>query len=95
MGCLAPKVGAPKVDAPKFEVIPATRHRHFPSSLSMLYRSASSITTMTSTCRSFSLKEKRDAVRSIEFMIQNGYSKSMSCRSIGIPILTTNAGVKS
>ena len=42
---------------------------------------------MTSTRCSFSLREKRDAVHSIEFMIQNGYSESMSCCIIGIPIL--------
>ncbi len=45
------------------------------------------IPTMAGTRRSYCLKEKRHAVHSINFMIERGDSKTMSCRSVGIPIL--------
>jgi hypothetical protein len=45
------------------------------------------IPTMAGTRRSFYLKEKRDAVHSINFIIERGYSKTMSCCSVRIPIL--------
>ncbi len=45
------------------------------------------IPTMAGTRPSYCLKEKRNAVRSIDFMIEPGYSKTMPCRSLGIPYL--------